>query len=93
MINWNDPDYVSAGHFYATIKSVSVVCEDPTPAGASVSSYVYGKNTTSLTPSIAFSNLTTINGAFGSLAGLDSLSGLRLSVMVALLCGLFGVML
>ncbi|KAI0947729.1 hypothetical protein AcW1_009416 [Taiwanofungus camphoratus] len=65
MINWNDPDYQSAGHFYAYVSSVSVTCNDPTPPSAGVTSYVYGSNASALTPGIAFSNETTINGAPG----------------------------
>ncbi|KAI6019883.1 glycoside hydrolase family 16 protein [Pisolithus orientalis] len=39
MINWNDPDYVSA-----------VQCNDTTPMNSSVTSYVYGPNVTLDTP-------------------------------------------
>jgi hypothetical protein len=70
MINWKDPDYVSAGHFYTLIKSITVKCADPNPPGVNMTSYVYGKNTTSETPSVFLSNRTTLlNGAraaFGS---------------------------
>ncbi|KAF8137604.1 glycoside hydrolase family 16 protein [Boletus edulis] len=64
MIQWNDPDYVSAGHFYALFQSVSVECNDTTTPGPGITSYVYGQNSTLDTPSIAFSNATTlINGS------------------------------
>ena len=77
------------GHFYALVQSVSITCEDPSPPIAGTTSYVYGKNITSFTPSIAFSNLTTINGARG-IFGVDGVAGLRWSVAGALLLALAG---
>ncbi|RDB29724.1 putative glycosidase crf2 [Hypsizygus marmoreus] len=69
MINWKDPDYVSAGHFYALVKSITVKCADPTAPAADTTSYVYGTNKTAETPSVAFSNQTTLlNGADPTLA-------------------------
>ena len=65
MINWNDPDYVSTGHFYTLIQSVNVTCNDPVKPSPDVTSYVYTPNTTTFTPGIDFSNKTTINGAPG----------------------------
>ena len=76
MINWQDPDYVSAGHFYALIQSVNITCNDPGTEPTDATSYVYGKNSSSFTPSVAFSNLTTINGAAGSLGGVKNVLGL-----------------
>ena len=69
MINWADPDYEAAGHFYALVQSVNITCSDPTAEPSDATSYVYGKNSSTFTPSVAFSNLTTVNGAVGSLAG------------------------
>lgn len=63
MINWNDPDYVAAGHFYTLISSVNITCNDPVKPSANVTSYVYTPNTTTFTPGIEFSNETTINSA------------------------------
>ncbi|KII87844.1 glycoside hydrolase family 16 protein [Plicaturopsis crispa FD-325 SS-3] len=63
MIDWTDPDYVKAGHFSAFVSSVSVKCADPQQPSANMTSYVYGANSTANTPSIAFSDETTINGA------------------------------
>lgn len=63
MINWNDPDYVAAGHFYTLISSVNITCNDPVRPSANVTSYVYTSNTTAFTPGIEFSNETTISGA------------------------------
>lgn len=81
MINWQDPDYQSAGetvdnfmiilalnvhlgHFYALLKSVDVQCADPAPPDPKDSSYVYGANSSALTPSVTFSNQSILlNGA------------------------------
>ncbi|KAL1661620.1 glycoside hydrolase family 16 protein [Schizophyllum commune] len=61
-INWDDPDYTSAGHFYALVKSVSVKCADPETPSANDTSYIYESNAS--TPSIAMSNHSTLlNGA------------------------------
>ncbi|EIN08533.1 glycoside hydrolase family 16 protein [Punctularia strigosozonata HHB-11173 SS5] len=64
LIDWNDPDYVAAGHFYALVSEVSVKCANVSGEGANVTSYVYGANSTAFTPSISFSNQSTlVNGA------------------------------
>ena len=60
MINWQDPDYVSAGHFYALVNKVTVKCADPTTPGVNITGYRYGSNTTAMTPSISFTNETTL---------------------------------
>lgn len=65
MINWQDPDYLSAGHFYALVQSINVTCHDPTIAPFNATSYVYGTNSSAFTPSIAFSNASTVNAARG----------------------------
>ncbi|KAM6503356.1 glycoside hydrolase family 16 protein [Amanita muscaria] len=68
MINWNDPDYQAAGHFYALVKSVTVQCADPVAPGPNITSYVYQSNNTA-NLSVAFSNASTlISGAPSSLA-------------------------
>ena len=63
MINWSDPDYLAAGHFYAIIDSVSVVCADAASNPANAQSYVYGGNTSAYTPAIEVTNETTVSGA------------------------------
>lgn len=64
MINWQDPDYLAAGHFYVLLKSVIVKCGDSSQRTDDVSAYKYGTNSTSQTPSIALTNQTTLlNGA------------------------------
>jgi len=60
MINWNDPDYKSAGHFYALINKITVKCADPTAPSADITSYKYGTNTTVNTPNVFFSNQSTM---------------------------------
>jgi beta-glucanase (GH16 family) len=69
MINWNDPDYVSAGNFYALVSSVTVKCGDA--PGPNITSYVYGSNTTASTPSISFSNRSTLVNAAGPITAVN----------------------
>ena len=88
MINWDDPDYKSAGHFYAYIDSISVQCADQ--PGANITSYVYGSNSSAYTPSISETNETTIlatNGAyaFGSRAAGWALLTTGAAVLLSLL--------
>jgi len=83
MINWNDPDYKSAGNFYARVQSVTVKCADPTRPGVNITSYVYGANTSQLTPGISFSNRSTLLNGASSLLGAD-LPGARAVVLAAL---------
>ncbi|KAF9269699.1 glycoside hydrolase family 16 protein [Marasmius fiardii PR-910] len=65
-INWNDPDYKAAGQFYALVKSVTVECGDK-PTDANITSYVYGPNSTTETPSVAFSNASVLlNGGIST---------------------------
>ncbi|KAK7685919.1 hypothetical protein QCA50_010728 [Cerrena zonata] len=88
MINWDDPDYTTAGHFYALVKSVSVTCNDPSPAGTNMTSYVYGTNSSSMTPSIAFSQLTTVNSALGG----KELANAWATLLVASAAAMFGAL-
>ncbi|KAH8084334.1 glycoside hydrolase family 16 protein [Cristinia sonorae] len=92
MINWQDPDYVAAGHFYTLIQSINITCEDPVPPSADVTSYVYNKNATAFTPTINFSNLTTINGA-SSLLDIGGPFGVKTSLLVAVVFGVASVLL
>lgn len=72
MINWDDPDYKSAGHFYALVQSVTVTCSDISAAPSNATSYIYGSNATTLTPSVAFSNKSTVNSAMGGMTAIAS---------------------
>ncbi|KAF5379208.1 hypothetical protein D9615_005966 [Tricholomella constricta] len=68
MINWKDPDYLSTGHFYALVKSVTIKCGDKANRSGNVTAYKYGANATAETPAISFTNQTTLlNGAGPSL--------------------------
>ncbi|KAH9933791.1 concanavalin A-like lectin/glucanase domain-containing protein [Fomitopsis serialis] len=71
MIDWNDPDYKSAGHFYAYLDSVAITCNDPTTPGPNITSYVYSSNSSAYTPSIDLSNDTTISSN-GAVAGVPA---------------------
>ena len=46
------------GHCYALLKSVVVLCADPVPLDPKNTSYVYGANSSALTPIVTFSNLS-----------------------------------
>jgi len=75
MINWSDPDYVSAGHFYALVQSVSVTCTgtQTVAPGSDLVSYVYGGNRSATVPTILYTNSSTMenaaSGMFGSPLG------------------------
>lgn len=68
MIDWSNTDYTTAGHFWASIARVDVECGDPVKPDANVTAYVYGANTTALTPAVAFSNGSTLVNAAGAVA-------------------------
>ena len=104
MINWQDPDYQSAGetvdslvttsvlnmhlgHFHALLKSVDVQCADPVPPDPKDTAYVYGANSSALTPSVAFSNQSIpTNGALArSASSFSTLVGTLSLVVVGLL--------
>ncbi|KAF8348587.1 glycoside hydrolase family 16 protein [Amanita rubescens] len=59
MINWTNPDYLSAGYFYAEVESVTIQCGDPITPGPNVTSYVYQSKNAS-NPAIGFSNASTL---------------------------------
>ncbi|GLB42282.1 putative glycosyl hydrolases family 16 [Lyophyllum shimeji] len=81
MINWQDPDYLAAGHFYALVKSVVVKCGDSAQRTGEVQAYKYGSNATSQTPSIAMTNQTTLlNGAGPTLGSAMSFRGAMATV-------------
>lgn len=66
MIDWTNSDYTTAGHFWASIARVDVQCADPVKPDANVTAYVYGANSSVLTPSISFSNQSTLVNAAGA---------------------------
>lgn len=76
LIDWNDPDYKAAGHFYALVESVSVTCADSKTNPANATSYVYGQNSSAFSPSVAVSNQSTVtNAAVGALAASKAVWG------------------
>ena len=76
MIDWTNSDYTAAGGQYqALIESVTVVCADPTSPPSGTTSYVYGSNSSTNTPSISFSSaITTINSTSGASGASNSSS-------------------
>lgn len=90
MIDWNDPDYVSAGQFYALVKSVTVKCADPQQAatsnGSTVTSYTYGTNSSSGSPAVGLSNASTEVGGAESMV-LGGLADSRIKVALGVVVG------
>ncbi|KAI3605291.1 cell wall glucanase [Moniliophthora roreri] len=86
MIDWNDPDYKAAGQFYALVKSIQIQCSDPQPPSpnSNITSYIYGTNSTTDTPSIAFSNASVLLN--GALRGVE-VFGHASAMMISLLLG------
>ncbi|KAF7316108.1 Glycoside hydrolase family 16 protein [Mycena indigotica] len=90
LINYDDPDYRSAGHFYALLKSVNITCADPVKPSADITGYKYGANSSTNTPSVALTNLTTnINAAAPGVVG-RSVEGIRTMLAVLIVAGVFG---
>ncbi|KAG5646354.1 hypothetical protein DXG03_003677 [Asterophora parasitica] len=84
LINWKDPDYVAAGHFYALVKSVTIKCGDSASRPANITAYKYGANATAETPAISFTNQTTLLNGAGPAFG----NGLQLRGAMAAVVGL-----
>ncbi|KZV92477.1 hypothetical protein EXIGLDRAFT_614348 [Exidia glandulosa HHB12029] len=63
-INFQDPDYIAAGHFYALLKSVKVECAKTGAAATKVGdvSYVYGANASGV-PTVFSSNESAVSAA------------------------------
>ena len=89
MIDWSSPDYTSAGHYYALIQSINITCADPSTPAADVTSYVYGGNSSAMTPSVTFSNASTTNGAMGTMASVSGVWGVW-TITCAVLFSLLG---
>ena len=82
LINWDDPDYQAAGHFYAIVDSVSIACADTSANPADAQSYVYGANASAFSPAIDVSNETTVSGA-ASLRALAAGKGVWTALVAA----------
>ncbi|KAF9558078.1 hypothetical protein CPC08DRAFT_764186 [Agrocybe pediades] len=85
MINWQDPDYVAAGNFYAQYQSVTIKCTGTQQVAPSsdLVSYVYGGNRSDPAPTILYSNRTTLLNAASGRFG----TGGTGTVLVALVMG------
>jgi len=91
LINYQDPDYVAAGHFYALIKKVNITCNDPDQVTATTTGYVYGANSSQDIPSVALTNVTTnINAAPSAFVSLAAVRSLLAAIVVV---GVFGQLL
>jgi len=89
MINWDDPDYKSAGHFYASINKVTIKCSTAsTPTGANITSYIYGgsKNQSAI-PTITYSNHSTLLNGDNRLLPALRAGGLSFALFLGLLLG------
>ncbi|KXN80641.1 hypothetical protein AN958_09086 [Leucoagaricus sp. SymC.cos] len=84
MINWDDPDYKAAGHFYATVKSVSVKCTNVQKPDTNTTSYVYQNSSDHSSPSIALSNRSTLLNA-ASLGGVSGAHGMIVALVALFL--------
>ncbi|KAG6812876.1 hypothetical protein H0H92_015804 [Tricholoma furcatifolium] len=90
MIDWQDPDYLSAGYFDVVVQSVSVDCTVSNVRTATeVTAYTYGNSNASLlTPDVMLVNASTILGN-----GAESILGLTYSLRatLAIITGLLTV--
>jgi hypothetical protein len=75
---------MTAGHFWATVASVDVKCGDS--PSADVTSYVYGANSSTLTPGVTFSNESTLVN--GGVVGIRGPQGIWAAVGVAVIAAL-----
>lgn len=75
---------IGLGHFYALFQSVSVQCNDTTAPGPGVTSYVYGANSSLDSPSISFSNASTMLNGASSLSGVNGMHGALVAGVLAL---------
>jgi hypothetical protein len=62
-INFNDPDYKSAGNFWASIQEVTIKCADDKAPAQDTTGYVYGNGTKPTSPNVAFTNTSTLVNA------------------------------
>lgn len=83
MINWDDPDYKSAGHFYALVKEVDIKCAN-LQTGPNLTSYVYDANATSNSPIVDYTNRSTLLNGAGPIVALGGAQN-----MIVLVTSLF----
>ncbi len=96
MINWNDPDYKAAGHFYVLVNKVSIKCStaQAPPSGSNITSYVYsGSKNQSTAPTVVFSDRSTLLNGTGLLVPAVGLGGIFFGVVMSLLLGVNALLL
>lgn len=84
MINWDDPDYKAAGHFYATVKSVSVKCSSVQKPNVNTTSYIYQNSTDKSSPAVALSNRSTLLNS-APVVGVSGMHGMIVGLVVLFL--------
>ncbi|KAF5357158.1 hypothetical protein D9756_006430 [Leucocoprinus leucothites] len=84
MINWDDADYKTAGHFYATVKSVSVKCTNIQKPESNTTSYVYTNSSDDSAPQIALSNRSTLLNA-APVVGISGMHGMIVALVALFL--------
>ncbi|KAJ3513519.1 hypothetical protein NLJ89_g2906 [Agrocybe chaxingu] len=91
MIDWNNADYKAAGQFYALVREVSIKCTNAQAVSATsnITSYIYsGSKNTSTTPTIVYSNRSTLLNGAGSLSPIvGGVGGTMLALALGLLLG------
>ncbi|KAJ3562075.1 hypothetical protein NP233_g9803 [Leucocoprinus birnbaumii] len=85
MINWADPDYKAAGHFYATVKSIAIKCTDKPKPNANTTSYVYANSSDHSDPQIALSNRSTMLNA-APIVGVSGMHGTIVALVAFVPC-------
>lgn len=87
MINWDDPDYKAAGHFYASVNQVTVNCSTAyASSNPNITSYVYGgSQNQSSTPTITLSNHSTLLNGANKLVPAVGANGISLVLFLGLL--------
>ncbi|QRV76563.1 glycoside hydrolase family 16 protein [Ceratobasidium sp. AG-Ba] len=91
MINWQDPDYVTAGHFSAIVSEVTVKCAPLTGVANSsaMTSYVYAANDSTGVPTVQVTNHSTMLG--GAVSGVRVGQSFWFGLSVGMLCAVAGV--
>jgi len=96
MINWDDADYKAAGHFYTVVNKVTITCTNAqtVAAGSNITSYVYGgTKDQSKTPTILYSNHSTLLGGAGRSVPALGLRGIFVSLLLGTLLGINALLL
>jgi len=91
LINWNDPDYVAAGHFSAIVSQVTVKCAPMTGVqnSSAMTSYVYAANDSMGVPTVQVTNRSTLLG--GAVASVRVGQSFWFGLSAGMLCAVAGV--